>query len=193
MQLPENNGINEHAIELINSQQPLYGPIYILSLVELEMLKTYIETHLKTSFIQPSKSPARAPILFDKKFNGSLRLCINYRGLNNLTIKNWYPLPLIREALNCIGRAKQFAQLNLISAYYQMRIWEGNKWKTAFYTRYGYIKYQVMPFDLSNIPASFQSYINTIFIEKLDIFIVVYLNNILVYIEDPGQPHIEAM
>ena len=86
MELPENTGINEHAIELVEGKQPPYGPIYSLGPVELETLKAYIETHLKTGFIWPSKSPAGAPILFDKKPNGSLRLCVDSRGLNNLTI-----------------------------------------------------------------------------------------------------------
>ena len=94
MELPENTGINEHAIELVEGKQPPYGPIYSLGPVELETLKAYIETHLKTGFIWPSKSPAGAPILFDKKPDGSLRLCVDYRGLNNLTIKNRYPLPV---------------------------------------------------------------------------------------------------
>ncbi len=88
MELPENTGMNKHAIELIQWKQPPYGPIYALSLVELETLKTYIETHLKMGFIRPSKSPTGAPIFFDKKSDGSLRLCIDYRGFNNLTIKN---------------------------------------------------------------------------------------------------------
>ncbi len=98
MELLENTGMNEHAIELIEGKQPPYGPIYTLSLVELETLKTYIKTHLKTGFIRPSKSPAGAFILFNKKPNSSLRLYVDYRGLNNLTIKNRYPLPLIGES-----------------------------------------------------------------------------------------------
>ena len=108
MELPENTGINKHTIELQNGKQPPYGPIYSPGPVELETLKTYIETHLKTGFIQPSKSPAGAPILFDKKPDGSLRLCVDYQGLNNLTIKNRYPLPLIGEALDRLGRANRF-------------------------------------------------------------------------------------
>ena len=122
MELPENTGINEHAIELVEGKQPLYGPIYCLSPVELETLKTYIETHLKTGFIGPSKSPAGATILFDKKTDGSLRLCVDYRGLNNLTIKNWYHLPLIGECLDWLGRATRFTQLDLTSAHHRMRI-----------------------------------------------------------------------
>ncbi len=155
IELPENTGMNEHAIELINGKQPSYGPIYILSLVELETLKTYIETHLKTDFIWPSKSLAGAPILFNKKPDGNLRLCVDYQGLNNLMIKNRYPLPLIREALDCLGQTKQFTQLDLTSTYYRIKIWKGNEWKTAFCTRYGHFEYQIMFFSISNAPASF--------------------------------------
>ncbi len=88
MELPENTGINEYAIELIEGKQPPYGPIYALSLMELETLKTYIVTYLKTGFIRPSKSPAGASILIDKKLDDSLRLCVDYQGLNNFTIEN---------------------------------------------------------------------------------------------------------
>ena len=100
--------VNTHAIDLEEGKQPLYGPIYSLGPVELETLKTYIETNLANGFIRPSKSPAGAPILFDKKPDGSLRLCVDYRGLNNITIKNQYPLPLVGESLDRLGRAKQF-------------------------------------------------------------------------------------
>ena len=100
MELSENISMNEHAIELIDKKQPPYDPIYILSAVELEILKTYIKTHLMTGFIQLFKSLVCASIFCDKKFDGSLRLCIDYRGLNNLTIKNWYLLPLIGKALD---------------------------------------------------------------------------------------------
>ena len=155
MELPKNTGINKHAIELQDDKQPPYGPIYSLKLVELETLKTYIETHLKTGFIWHFKLPAGAPILFNKKPDGSLWLCVNYRGLNNLTIKNRYPLPLIGEALDWLHKAKWFTQLDLTSAYYQMRIREGDKWKNVFRTWYGHFKYQVMLFGLSNAPASF--------------------------------------
>ena len=98
--LHEHTRINNHAIELVDDRQPPYGPIYSLGPVELETLKTYIETNLANGFIRPSKSPARAPILFDKKPDGSFQLCVDYRGLNNLTIKNQYLLPLVREFLD---------------------------------------------------------------------------------------------
>ena len=154
-ELPEHTGINDHPINLLDDKQPPYGPIYSLGPVELETLKTYIETNLASGFIRPSKSPAGAPILFVRKKDGSLRLCVDYRGLNNLTIKNRYPLPLIGESLDCLGCAKRFTQLDLTNAYHRMRIRKGDEWKTAFRTRYSHFEYQVMPFGLSNAPASF--------------------------------------
>ena len=126
-ELPEHTGINDHAIELVDDRQPPYGPIYSLGPVELETLKTYIETNLKNGFIKPFKSPVRAPILFDKKLDGSLQLCVDYRGLNNLTIKNRYPLPLVGESLDRLGQARRFTQLDLTSAYHRMRIREGDE------------------------------------------------------------------
>ena len=191
--LPERTELNEHAINLEDGKQPPYGPIYSLGPVELETLKIYIETYLKTGLIRPSKSPAGAPIFFDKKPDGSLRLCVDYWGLNNLTIKNQYPLPLIGESLDRLGRAKRFTQLDLTSAYHRMRIKEGDEWKTAFRTRYGHFEYQVMPFGLSNAPASFQGYINKILAEKLDIFVILYLDDIFIYTEDQRRGHVEAV
>ncbi len=154
-ELSEHTRINDHAIELVDDWQSPYGPIYRLGPVELETLKAYIKNNLASGFIQPSKSPAEARILFDKKSDGSLRLCVDYRGLNNLTIKNRYPLPLVRESLDWLGRARRFTQLDLTNAYHQMRIREGDEWKTAFRTRYSYFEYQVMPFGLTNAPATF--------------------------------------
>ena len=173
--------MNEHAIELEEGKKPPFGPIYSLGPMELETLKTYIETNLANGFIHPSKSPARAPILFDRKPDGSLRLCVDYRGLNNITIKNQYPLPLIGESLNWLGGAKRFTQLDLTNAYHQMRIRKSDKWKTAFRTRYGHFEYQVILFGLSNAPATLQGYTNKILAKKLNIFIIVYLDDILIY------------
>ena len=131
-ELPEHIEINDHPINLLDDKQPPYGPIYSLGPMELETLKTYIEANLASDFIRPSKSPADAPIVFVRKKNGSLCLCVDYRGLNNLTIRNRYPLPLIGESLNCLGRAKRFTQLDLTNAYHQMRIQKSDEWKTAF-------------------------------------------------------------
>ena len=107
-ELLENTGMNKHTIKLEEGKQLLFGPIYSLGPVELETLKTYIKTNLANGFIRPSKSPMSALILFDRKPDGSLRLCVDYRGLNNITIKNQYPLPLIGESLDRLGRTRRF-------------------------------------------------------------------------------------
>ena len=126
-ELPKHIGINDHPINLIDDKQPPYGLIHILGPVKLEMLKTYLKTNLANDFIRPSKFPASAPILFIRKKDGNLQLYIDHQGLNNLTIKNWYLLPLIGESLDRSGRAKRFTLLNLTNAYYWMQIQKGDK------------------------------------------------------------------
>ena len=125
--LSEYSGINNYVIKLIDSQQPPYRLIYSLEPVELETLKAYIETNLTNEFITLSNSPAGAPILFDRKSDGSFQLYVDYQSLNNLTIENQYPLPLTGELLDWLERAKQLIQLNFTSAYHWMRIREGDK------------------------------------------------------------------
>ena len=107
-ELPENLGINEYAIELEEGKQPPFGPIYSLGPIELETLKSYIEMNLTNGFIRPSKSPAEAPILFDRKLDRSFRLCVDYWGFNNIMIKNQYPLPFIEQFLDWLGWARRF-------------------------------------------------------------------------------------
>ena len=126
--LPKHTKINDYAIKLVDDyQQPPYGPIYSLGPVELEILKAYIKTNLAYGFIKPFKSFAGTLIMFDRKLDGSFRLYVDYRDLNNLMIKNWYPLSLIGESLDRLRKAKQFTQLNLTNAYHQMRIRKGDK------------------------------------------------------------------
>ena len=127
VELPENTRINEYAIELEKGKQLPFGPIYSLGPIDLKILKTYIKTNLANGFIRLSKSPAGAPTFFDRKPDKSLHLYINYWGLNNITIKNQYPLLLIGKLLDWLGRAKRFTQLDLINAYYKMRICEIDK------------------------------------------------------------------
>ncbi len=191
--LSEHTAINDHAIELVDDWQPPYVPIYSLGPVELELLKAYIENNLASGFIRPSKSPAGALILFDKKPDGSLRLCVDYWGLNNLTIKNRYPLPLVEESLDQLVRARRFTQLDLTNAYHQIRIREGDEWKMVFRTRYGHFEYQVMPFGLTNAPTTFQGYIKKILAKKLNVFVIVYLDDILIYTENEGEEHVQAV
>jgi hypothetical protein len=128
--------------------------------------------------------PVGTPILFVPKADGTIRLCINYRGLNKVTIKNRYPIPLVSEMLDRLLKAKLFIKLNLCDAYYRLRVKEGDKWKTAFKTRYRYFKYLIMPFSLANAPATFQSYIYRALSRLLDRTCIVYLDNILIYSEN---------
>lgn len=171
----------EHSIPLIEGETAPYGPIYPLSGKELESLRTYIDEALAKGWIQPSESPAGAPILFVPKKDGSLRLCVDYRGLNKVTIKNRYPLPLISEILDRLSGAKFFTKLDLRDAYHRIRIARGDRWKTAFRTRYGQFEYLVMPFGLTNAPATFQAYINEALKGLLDDFCIAYMDDILVF------------
>ena len=185
--------MNEHAIKLEEDKQPSFWPIYSLGPVELEILKTYIEINLANGFIRLSKSPVGALIFFDQKPDRSLCLFVDYQGLNNITINNRYALPLIGELLDRLIRARRFTQLDLTNTYHRMSIYEDDKWKTAFWTQYNHFKYHIMLFGLSNDPATFQEYVNKILAKILDIFVIVYLDNILIYTENPGQPHVEAV
>ena len=153
----------DHRIPLAEGAQPHFGPIYSLSAVEQKALKEYVEENLAKGFIRPSESPAGSPILFVKKKDGSLRLCVDYRRLNAVTIKNRYPLPLIGDLIDQLRDCTVFTKIDLRGAYNLLRIAEGEEWKTAFRTRYGLYEYRVMPFGLTNAPASFQHLMNHIF------------------------------
>lgn len=183
------------AIDLEEGAQPPFGPIYNLSQTELAELRKYIDENLAKNFIRHSKSPAGAPILFVKKKDGSLRMCVDYRGLNKVTKKNRYPLPLISGLLEQLGRARIFTKIDLRGAYNLVRVKEGDEWKTAFRTRYGHFEYNVMPFGLTNAPAVFQHMMNDIFREHLDDFVVIYLDDILIYSknEEEHEKHVRLV
>lgn len=174
----------DHAIDLIGGESPPHGPIYPLSQTELAELRKYLDENLRNGRVRPSTSPAGAPILFVPKKDGKLRLCVDYRGLNKVTVKNRYPLPLISEILDRISGAKFFSKIDVQDAYYRIRIKEGDEWKTAFRTRYGHYEYTVMPFGLTNAPATFQSYIHTALQGILDVFCIAYLDDILIFSAD---------
>ena len=180
----------DHAIPLEPNATAPFGPLYTLSQKELESLKEYIDDNLKKGFIRRSESPAGAPVLFVPKKDGSLRLCVDYRALNKVTIKNRCPLPLISETLDRLRTAKYFTKLDLKGAYNLVRIAEGDEWKTAFRTRYGHFEYLVMPFGLTNAPATFQAFLNDVLRESLDTFVVIYLDDILIY-SDTLEEHYE--
>jgi len=168
-------------IRLKDENKTFYGPLYPLTEEEREALKEYIKENLEKGFIRPSTSPFGAPILFVRKKDGTLRLCIDYRQLNENTIRDSYPLPLITELFYRLREAKIFTKLDLKSAYNLVRIQEGDEYKTAFRTRYGHFEYLVMPFGLKNAPATFQHFVNDVLGEYLDEFAFSYIDDILIY------------
>ena len=144
-----------HAIEMKAGATPPWSPIYPMSTYQLEELNTYLEKMLAQGKIVHSKSPAGAPILFVPKLDGKLRLCVDYRQLNKLTILNKCPLLLMTELRERVAGATIFTKLDLKDGYHLIRIWKGDEWKTPFRTRYGHYEYKVIPFGLVNAPATF--------------------------------------
>jgi hypothetical protein len=154
---------------------------YRMSHEELKELKVQLEELLMKGYIKPSKSPYGTPVLFVHKKDGTLRMCVNYRTFNKATVKNRYPLPRIDDLFDHLSGVKVFSRIDLRSWYYQIRIAEGDEEKTAYHTRYGSYEFLVMPFGLTNAPATFYTFMNDIFREWLDDFVVVYINDILIY------------
>ena len=131
--------------------------------------------------IRASTSTTVSPVLFVKKLEGRLRFCVDYRKLNTITIKYWYPIPLIQETLNQLSQTCWFSKFDIIAAFNKMRIQESKEWKTAFKTWYRLYKYLVMPFSLENSPSSFLHFVNDTLQGYLDIFATDYIENVLVY------------
>lgn len=183
-------------IELDNTNfDPPFKPIYRLSPKEVKCLRKYLDENLRKGFIQPSKSPFGSPIFFVPKKDESLRPCVDYRDLNALTVKNRHPLPLISDMLDRFGSAKIFTKIDLRGAYNLVRMKQGDEYKTAFRCQFGHFEYKVMPFGLTNAPAVFQSMMFDIFRDILDIYVVVYLDDILIFSEniDKHRSHVSEV
>ncbi|EDN03595.1 hypothetical protein HCAG_01460 [Histoplasma mississippiense (nom. inval.)] len=170
-----------HKIHLEEGATAPYGPLYNLSVKELDVLRKYLEEAQSKNWIRPSKSPAGAPILFVPKKDGRLRLCVDYRGLNKVTVKDRYPLPLIDEMIDRLSGARVFSKIGIRDAYHRIRVNENDIWKTAFRTKYGNFEYLVLPFGLCNAPATFQAYINEALRGLVDVSCIVYLDDILIF------------
>ena len=191
------------AIDLLSGQQPPYDQIYSLSPDEEKLVQEYLDENLKRGFIRKSTSSAGAPIFFVDKEKGvrtmgkapQKRLVVNYQKLDKITEKFRYPTPLINNLFDQLRSAKIYTKIDLRSAYNLIRIREGDEWKTAFRTKYGLFEYLVMPFGLANAPAYFQRFVNEVFKDMLDVFVVIYLDDFLIYSLDEvsHREHVRAV
>jgi hypothetical protein len=186
---------HDHRIDLYSDARPVYKPTYRMSPSELDELKKQLEELLSHGLIRPSVSPYGAPVLFVKKKDGSRRMCIDYRALNAQTIKNVYALPRCDELFDRLQGASVFTKLDLRSGYHQIRIHPDDIQKTAFNTRYGHFEFLVLPFGLTNAPATFMCMMNDLLRPYLDKFVIVYLDDILIYSknEQEHEQHVRAV
>ncbi|KAA0033475.1 pol protein [Cucumis melo var. makuwa] len=171
----------EFAIELELGTVPISRAPYRMAPAELKELKVQLQELLNKGFIRPSVSPWGVPVLFVKKKDGSMRLCIDYRELNKVTVKNRYPLPRIDDLFDQLQGATVFSKIDLRSGYHQLRIKDGDVPKIAFRSRYGHYEFIVMSFGLTNAPAVFMDLMNIVFREFLDTFVIVFIDDILIY------------
>ena len=171
----------DHKITLLPGSTPPVKQAYRMSDAELGELRRQLDELLELGYVQPSTSPYASPVLFVKKKTGELRMCVDYRALNAITVKNRYPLPRCDELFDQLRGVHVFSKIDLRSGYHQIRIAAEDVQKTAFRTRYGHYEFTVMPFGLTNAPATFQNLMNSVLMQYLDQYVVVYLDDILVY------------
>jgi hypothetical protein len=171
----------EFKIDLIPGATPVAKAPYRLAPSEVREMMTQIQDLLDRGFIRPSSSPWGAPVLFVKKKDGTMRMCIDYRELNKRTIKNKYPLPRIDELFDQLQGASYFSKIDLRSGYHQVRVADEDVPKTAFRTRYGHYEFLVMPFGLTNAPAIFMDLMNRVCRPYLDKFVIVFIDDVLIY------------
>jgi hypothetical protein len=185
----------DHRIELIPGSAPQSRPTIRLSATELAELKKQLAELEAAGFIRPSKSPFGAPILFVKKKDGTMRMCVDYRALNRITIKNSYPLPRVDELFDRLQGARYFSKIDLRSGYHQIRIAPEDVPKTAFRTRYGHYEFTVLPFGLTNAPATFMHLMHQALRPLLDECALVFLDDILIYSKtlEEHQQHVRRV
>ena len=171
----------EHTIPLEPGHKAPAKKLYRMSTYELQELRKQLNELIAKGWIRPSRSPFGAPVLFVAKKDGSLRMCIDFRELNNICVKDHYPLPRTDELLDQLHGAQWFSKLDLRSGYHQVRVANQDIQKTAFMTRYGLYEFTVMPFGLTSAPATFMRLMQDIFVDFLDKGVIIYLDDILVY------------
>ncbi|GJR37817.1 putative reverse transcriptase domain-containing protein [Tanacetum coccineum] len=177
----------EFKIDLVPGAAPVARAPYRLAPSEMKELSEQLKELLEKGFIRPSSSPWGAPVLFVKKKDGSFRMCIDYRELNKLTVKNRYPLPRIDDLFDQLQGSSVYSKIDLRSGYHQLRVREEDIPITAFRTRYGHYEFQVMPFGLTNAPAVFMDLMNRVCKPYLDKFVIVFIDDILIYSKTKGE------
>ena len=178
--LPE-HGPQDCAIELLPNTEHPSGKLYPMSQDKLQLLRKYIEEMVATGKIRPGKDHACSLVFFVKQKTGKMRLVVDYRGSNAITIKDKSPIPLMTTLLEQVQESTWFTKLDLKNGFNLIRVKAGDEWKIAFKTRYGLYEYTVMPFGLTNAPSVFQRYVNEVIKEYIDRGVVAYINNILIY------------
>ena len=179
-------------IELAPGTELISRAPYRMAPAELKEFKVQMEEMVNKGFVRPSTSPWGAPVLFVKKKDGSMRLCIDYRELNKVTIRNQYPLPRIDDLFDQLQGAKVFSKIDLKSGYHQLRVHDEDVSKTTFRTRYEHFEFLVMPFRLTNAPAAFMDIMNRIFRPYLDKFVITFIKDILIY-SGSGEEHAKRL
>jgi hypothetical protein len=177
----------EFVIDLLPRTAPISKWPYRMSVEELKELKKQLTELQEAGYICPSSSPWGAPVLFVQKNDGSQRMCVDYRSLNDVTVKNKYSMPCIEDLFDPIRGARVFSKIDLRSGYHQMKIRPSDIPKMAFSTRYGSYEFTVMSFGLTNAPAYFMNLMNKVFMEYLDRFVVVFIEDILIYSKSDGD------
>jgi hypothetical protein len=180
------------SIDLLPGAVPVSKAPYRMNILELNELKYQLQELLDKNYIRPSVSPWGAPILFVRKKDGTLRLCIDYRQLNKMTIKNIYPLPCIDDLFDQVRGETIFSKIDLQVGYHQVRIKDEDIYKTTFRMRYGHYKFVVIPFGLTNAPTSFMCLMNSILSKYLEKFVIVFIDDILIYSKNE-QEHEEHL
>jgi hypothetical protein len=171
----------EFVIKLVPGTAPIFKRPYRMAANQLAELKQLLQELLDKGYIRPSASPWGAPIIFVLKKDGTQRMCVDYHSLNEVTIKKKYPLPRINDLFDQLKGACVFSKIDLRSRYHQLRIRASDIPKTSFITRYGLYEYTIMSFGLTNAPAYFTYLMNKVFMEYLDKFVVVFIDNILIF------------
>lgn len=179
-----------HEIKFISEKQSKFEFIYSLSKIELKIFRKYLNTNLKKKFIKKSKSSTKYSIFFTFKKDDKFCLCVDYRKLNDITIKNWYSLSNINELQNKLQKIKIFIKIDFRDAYNLIRIKKNQKWMTIFRIRYEFYEYTIMSFELTNVSTTYQKLINNAFKKYLNIFVIAYFDDIFIYSQN-SEKHVQ--